>query len=140
MQCQLGISGVEKCFFVVWTTNSVHIEEIQLDVSFFEANVTIANTLVEKAVLPEIIGCWFTKPREELVVASEHTQTSSMRPAEVNNEGTYCYCNGKDDGTKMICCDNDNCCSGQWFHYRCIGIKRAPHGKWFCNECCASEI
>ena len=105
VQCQLGISG----FFVVRTTNSVHIEEIQLDISFFEANVTIANTLVEKAVLPEIIGCWLTKPREEFVVASEHTQTSSMRPAKVNNEGAYCYCNGVDK-LMIICCALVNLC------------------------------
>ena len=34
---------------------------------FFEANVIIANTFIEKAVLPEIIGRWFTKSREETV-------------------------------------------------------------------------
>ena len=109
-----------------------------MDVTINKGVVAIANILVEKAVLPEIIGSWFTKPTEEFVV--EHIQNSSMGPAQVNDEGTYCYCSGKDDGTKMICCDNNNCCSGQWFHYRCVDIKRAPHGKWFCKECCASEV
>ena len=52
-----------------------------------------------------------------------------------DDEATYCYCKGKDDGSKMICCENDNCRSGQWFHFRCLNIRRAPRGKWFCNEC-----
>jgi len=56
----------------VWTRGSVHIEEIQVDISFFEANMKIANTLVKKAVLPEIIGCWVTRPQEGTVV--EHTK------------------------------------------------------------------
>ena len=139
VQCQLGISEVEK-FFVVWAQETVHIEEIQADVSFFEANVIIANTLIEKAVLPEIIGHWFTNPREE-TVAVEVAQCSPGTP-DVNdndNEDSYCYCRGN-DGSKMICCENDNCHSGQWFHYRCVNIKRAPHGSWFCKECSTSEV
>ena len=39
VQCQLGISEVEVCFFVVWTQENVHIEEIQANPSFFETNV-----------------------------------------------------------------------------------------------------
>ena len=52
-----------------------------------------------------------------------------------NECATYCYCSGRDDGTKMICCDNANCASGIWFHYRCVNIKRAPCEKWFRKEC-----
>jgi len=51
VQCWLGISEAEKCFFAVWTKESVHIEEIQVDIPFYEANMTIANTLVERLCL-----------------------------------------------------------------------------------------
>ena len=129
VQCQLGVSEVEKCFFVVWTPDILHVEEILIDTSFFEANMTAANILIERAVLPEIIGCWFTKPREE----SEPVNASSS--SSTSDKDTYCYCNRIDDGSKMICCDNDNCPSGQWFHYKCVNIKRAPRGKWFCRDC-----
>ena len=56
VQCQLGISEVERCFFVVWSPETVHNEEIIASVSFFQENVAKTNQLIKKAVLPEIIG------------------------------------------------------------------------------------
>lgn len=32
----------------------------------------------------------------------------------------YCWCQGVDDGSPMICCDG---CS-EWFHIRCVGVGR----------------
>lgn len=77
IQCQLGVSETEKCFFVVWTPDRLHVEEIQADTSFFEENVIIANTLIEQAILPEIIGCWFTKPRQGITDSASETVTSA---------------------------------------------------------------
>ena len=62
--------------------------------------MTAANILIERAVLPEIIGCWFTKPRGETESVSASSSSST------SGKNTYCYCNGVDDGSKMICCDN----------------------------------
>ena len=118
----------------------MHIEEIQADATFFEANAIIANNLIEKAVLPEIIGRWFTNPRGE-TAAVEVAQCLPPETPDVNDdEDTYCYCKGKDDGSKMICCKNDNCRSGQWFHYRCVNVKQASCGRWFCKECSTSKV
>ena len=64
-------------FFVVWTPDTLHIEEIQIDVSFFEANATAANTLIERAMLPEVIGSWFTKPRKETESKSAPSSSST---------------------------------------------------------------
>ena len=150
VQCQLGVTGMDKGFFIVWTPDKLHIEEIQADQPFFEANVAAANILIEKAILPEIIGCWFSKRRQgdmddaeegssvpsTVNIEDPHSASSTPNTGSDNECITYCYCKGTDDGTKMICCDNDNCASGQWFHYRCVNIKRAPRGKWFCKECC----
>ena len=66
VQCQLGVSEVEKCFFVVWTPDTLHVEEILIDASFFEANMTAANILIERAVLPEIIGAGSQNQEEKL--------------------------------------------------------------------------
>ena len=140
VQCQLGISEVEMCFFVVWTQETVDIEEIQVDASFFEANAIIANNLIEKAVLPEIIGRWFTNPGGETAAVKVAQCLPPETPDVNDDEDTYCYCKGKDDSSKMICCENDNCCSGQWFHYRCVNIKRAPRGRWFYKECSTSKV
>ena len=23
----------------------------------------------------------------------------------------------------------------EWFHYFCVGVKKAPKGRWFCKDC-----
>ncbi len=38
----------------------------------------------------------------------------------------------KDD--QLIGCDGDNC-SVEWFHLKCLRIKRVPKGKWYCPDC-----
>ncbi|KAF2754771.1 hypothetical protein EJ05DRAFT_132701 [Pseudovirgaria hyperparasitica] len=50
-------------------------------------------------------------------------------------EERYCFCNGVSHG-QMIGCDNDDC-PRQWFHWECVGIKKAPPDKtkWYCDDC-----
>ena len=68
----------------------------------------------------------------------------------------YCYCNGISYGD-MVACDSDTC-KGQWFHYECAGLTKAPMknsksfkrfllvlvygkltrfctAKWYCRDC-----
>ncbi|KAI2465328.1 hypothetical protein F4781DRAFT_34464 [Annulohypoxylon bovei var. microspora] len=45
----------------------------------------------------------------------------------------YCLCRRKESGT-MIACDND-ACPYEWFHWKCVGLKSKPRGKWLCPEC-----
>lgn len=42
----------------------------------------------------------------------------------------YCYCNGVSYGD-MVACDSETC-KGQWFHYECAGLTKAPmkNSKW----------
>eukprot|EP00037_Helgoeca_nana_P033244 m.417156 g.417156 ORF g.417156 m.417156 type:complete len:297 (-) comp30308_c0_seq1:400-1290(-) len=56
-------------------------------------------------------------------------------PAVVDpNEPRYCYCNEVSFGD-MVGCDNDDCESGEWFHYKCVGLTEEPNGTWYCFEC-----
>lgn len=51
------------------------------------------------------------------------------------DSGPYCYCDGPDDGTKMLKCDGRDC-PRVWFHYRCLGIDTEPEAnEWYCDEC-----
>lgn len=45
----------------------------------------------------------------------------------------YCLCNRESAGD-MVACDNLKC-PKEWFHYGCVGLVRAPRGKWFCPLC-----
>jgi len=129
VQCQLNVCMVDLCHFVIWAPDMVHIEEIHKDSQFFDECLKSVDKLLVWAVLPEVIGCYFSKPRR--VPCDDVASASALE----EGEKTYCYCNGMDDGSKMILCENEDCMSGQWFHLKCLNMKRAPKGSWYCNEC-----
>ena len=52
---------------------------------------------------------------------------------ESDKENVYCMCQGTSEGC-MIACDNIRC-KYHWFHYKCVDIKRAPRGLWYCPIC-----
>jgi len=60
-------------------------------------------------------------PDEELPDANEDAET-------------WCTCRQPDDGSLMICCENDDC-PIQWYHGRCVGLMAEPKGKWWCATC-----
>ncbi|KAI1213313.1 uncharacterized protein F4807DRAFT_258806 [Annulohypoxylon truncatum] len=49
------------------------------------------------------------------------------------NDKRYCVCRRKESGT-MIACDN-NACPYEWFHWKCVGLRSKPRGKWLCPDC-----
>lgn len=53
------------------------------------------------------------------------------------SEPTYCICRNIAHD-RMIACDNDKC-PIEWYHYECIGIMRAPKGKWYCSDRCLAQ-
>ena len=59
--------------------------------------------------------------------------TPAPSPEQDGGAGLCCTCRGpsQDD---MIACHNPDC-PVQWYHYACVGLKRAPRGKWFCPDC-----
>lgn len=124
VQCQLNVCNIDQCYFVVWAPDSVHIERIQRDSKFFSECLKSIDKLLVQAILPEVIGCYFTKP--SLGPLALIIQTPTMLIAIVKCP---------DDGSKMIMCENQNCTSGQWFHFRCLQIRQAPKGSWFCSDC-----
>jgi len=80
--------------------------------------------------------------------ASQDTSTHGAITSSNDECTTYCYCNGIDDGTKMICCDNDSCASGQWFHSKLqMGSGIAKNAvvlnmHFLCNHrfCCTASV
>lgn len=50
----------------------------------------------------------------------------------------YCTCGRVFDG-EMVGCENPDVCFTQckikWFHFECVGLKKAPEGDWYCSSC-----
>ena len=78
------------CFLQYWVSRARWLCSICLIIqdSFLEENITAVNTLIERAVLPEIIGCW---PRKE-TVKSNSSSSSCDKNILIHN---YYYSSGK---------------------------------------------
>jgi hypothetical protein len=74
------------------------------------------------------------KVRKSKSTRDESDSDSEATPAEADeNEPLYCICNRISFGN-MVECSNDSC-SIEWFHFGCIGMRKAPKGKWYCPKC-----
>lgn len=62
---------------------------------------------------------------------SKKRKTISKNSADI--EPTYCICEEVSYGN-MVCCDND-VCPIEWFHFKCVSLKKKPKGKWYCPMC-----
>lgn len=120
VQGQLAISNRNYCDFVVWTPKGLILERIYHNPNFWEKLVLKLTSFFIESLLPEIMT---HNLKNKLLEES--------RDEELDK--TFCYCKGKDEG-RMIGCSNVSC-KIEWFHYKCVGIKRAPKGDWFCKDC-----
>lgn len=68
-----------------------------------------------------------------VIKPKKHKQHKHRVGMKSEREPKYCLCNGVSYGD-MVACDNPKC-PREWFHYDCVGLTRAPAGKWYCPEC-----
>lgn len=122
VQTQMAICNVSYCDFIVWTPSSTHIERVQRDDAFIDTLLSRARSFFVRAIMPELFAKYFSR-KSAVLCSSNNT-----------NANVFCYCQGPEVG-KMLACDG-NQCKYKWFHYTCLGIKRAPRQKqWFCEDC-----
>ena len=125
VQGQLVVSCKQYCDFVVWTPEGILIERMEVNSNFTESLIRKLTKFYVEIMLPEILT-------RNVLDASELSSSTTVA-ATSNEEVTYCFCQEGEHG-KMICCDNSEC-KISWFHFKCVGIKRAPRGDWFCPNC-----
>jgi hypothetical protein len=61
------------------------------------------------------------------------------KPEESAPAQSWCTCHTQDDGSLMICCENSDC-TIQWYHARCVGIKKRPVHAWWCPTCAPVHV
>ena len=104
------------------------LKRIETDLEEFEA---------EECVTPALQADPFASIRHKLVTAQKSKEyylsfNPPPRPPHPG-ESVYCYCQQISHG-KMIGCEGNNC-RYEWFHIRCLGLKREPRGDFYCDEC-----
>lgn len=70
------------------------------------------------------------RPPKKLVTNVEPIVTAASIDSD---DEIYCLCRSGSYG-EMVACDNPKC-KYEWFHYSCVGLTRAPRGKWNCPLC-----
>jgi len=121
VQGQLLITGKEYCDFVVWTPEGIVTDRVYQDFNFTEKLLRKLTTFYVDFMIPAIVGLTVEQqiPDYENIVHDE--------------DEVYCFCQQPEHG-KMIMCEG-SACPYVWFHYDCVGIKRAKSGSWYCNNC-----
>ena len=77
-------------------------------------------------ILPELVAKWYT--------------CGIVMPTKVDHSTIYAFCYCKKELGGEICCDNDECPEGQWFHLSCLKLNKVPRvKKWYCPHCRRSQ-
>ena len=134
---------------MVLTKKDLHVERITPDSTFMEEKLLKVKHFFKVAVLPELIGRWFSRPPPECAsstmlhvdLSAQNTSsatyidaTSISCPSSDAGSELFCYCQQGDNG-KMVGCDNENC-KYKWFHLECLKLKSFPRtAKWYCPDC-----
>ena len=115
VQTQMLACDVQFADFVVCTfpndTPTLCIQRIKIiDEDFLSSCIEKSRDLHKVAILPELLGRWFTR-------------SIVMPIVDDRNDLSYKYCYCKEElGGQMIHCDNDeNCPHGEWFLLRTDG-------------------
>ena len=146
VQLQLFVCEVEYCDFVVFNNKELFIQRITLDESFVKPAVEQAMVFFKCAVLPEMVGKWFTKtfdlPAKELdppaAASCDSTSVQEEADGPARTVPTWCYCKEQKPGAVAVCSNTK--CSIQRFHLSCLKLKSKPARRsWLCPECRKSK-
>ena len=154
VQCQLYCTRRSYCDFVVWLKEDFHEERIYLNEEFMASCIEKARHFFQVAVLPELLGKFFSRPSDSASSTLDKviTLTSTMSSVHAvsddlnytissvhgiseddNRNEVYCYCQKGESGN-MIGCDNPECQYG-WFHFSCLKLSSTPKNKkWYCRD------
>ena len=60
IQTQLGVTGKDLCFFVVWTNRDIHVERIMFDSDLYSEISTKTKILFDFVIMPELVAKFFS--------------------------------------------------------------------------------
>ena len=108
------------------------MERIKPNPTFIRCQVQKAERFFKLAVMPELLGKWFTREWTALVPEFDNTMNDDS-----DDDGTWCYCQ-QVKGGDIVGCEN-KCCRIKWFHMECLMMTEPPKGKWLCPDCHAGK-
>ena len=94
MQAQLKFCSADYCDFAVWREGELLVLRIYLDKQFITAALNKCEQIIEIAILPEILGKWYSK---EPVLKPICDENNGAPPQEsrYNQLMLWCYCRNR---------------------------------------------
>ena len=127
IQAQLSICNKQYSDFVCWTTNSIHVERIHVDLQFMESIHLKLTRFFTRYLLPELLT------NKLKLTGSPYDPHSQDAEDSDGDDGVFCVCQETVYGD-MVACDGPDC-PYEWFHFECVGLSEEPLGEWYCSEC-----
>ena len=119
VQLQLLMTERNFCDFVVWSDGDWFCERILQDSDFIQESIPKVLKFYEEAVLLEILGKWFSRPRQAI---------------DARESESVCHCGSSESMDTVIKCQSGYC-KIQTFHLSCLKLKNVPKRKWLCQDC-----
>jgi len=97
---------------VVWSEGGeMFHQKICLDLSFVDSAMSSIVPFIKYAVLPELVGKYFSKQTvADGNSSSSHNNNNDVVDASSStSDAGYCYCKKEQDFDDMISCDNKDC-------------------------------
>ncbi|CAB4002476.1 Inhibitor of growth 5 [Paramuricea clavata] len=124
IQIQLFVFDLQECEFIVWTPQWMHREIVSYNGEFIKNSIPVIEQFFKRYIIAELLIRRLENKDELPVPTRKH----------------YCVCISEYtySSETWIGCDSKNC-KGEWFHYKCVGVKRPPKGCWYWPSCKKSK-
>lgn len=136
VQGHMAITDTKFCDFVVYTTKGVHIERVTHDRSFCQLMTEKLDIYFKEVILPEITTHSLKETGNCFEMhcdfAAKEKPVSEL--ADDSDDKLWCTCQRPESYDDMVGCDGPNC-PVEWYHMTCVGLSKAPSGKWLCVTC-----
>ncbi|KAL3874727.1 hypothetical protein ACJMK2_037699 [Sinanodonta woodiana] len=123
VQCHIHMSGSEYCDFIVWTKSDIFIEIIEPNTAFWNNVLSKANIFWQSALLPELVGKYFTRRVNNVLKPHISTTLPSQAESGTNSQSSeeelWCSCRKPEYG-RMIACDERRL----WYCLECSQTKQ----------------
>ena len=124
VQLQMFMTNLSCTYFYVYGPPTSLCEVIQVDLDFLIKNVGLAQNFFIHAILPELLGKWFSR---------NHFTIPSIKENREQATANICTCKEIKSSKTITCCDKS--CVVKEYHLECVGLEAASKKKWFCPYC-----
>ena len=135
VQAQIFLCNAHFCDFIMFSKKDIVILRILPDLEIIASAIAAVMTFFKLAVLPELVGKYFSNAFKEPIASSATAATSTVpTPSSMQSDQTVAVCYNQMQPSETVTCANLQC-TVKVFHLSCLCMKSVPKCKWHCPTC-----